>query len=133
LTTFAPAIRGAVHLAQRRGRERLGIEALEHLTGLRAELALDHRLGHTGGQRRHLVGQGADGREIRLRQDVGSCGEDLGQLDEGRTEIGNGASELGGTTAVALVVSPQRAAEQDEPPAVPEKGEDEGKEPAEDD
>ena len=122
---LAPPVRRAMDLAQRRGGERLGIEPVEDAAGLVAQLAADHRLRHARRQRRHLVGQGADGGEIGLGQDVGPRGEDLRQLDEGGAEIGDGAGEPRGPPAVALVVPPRRAAEQDEAPAVPEEGEDE--------
>ena len=46
---------GAVHLADRRRRERLGIEALEDLLDRRAELRLDLRTHLVERDRRHLV------------------------------------------------------------------------------
>ena len=49
---------------------------------------LDDRAGSLGRVRRHLVLERADLREVRLRQDVGPGAEELGQLDERRSERG---------------------------------------------
>ena len=86
------------------------------------QLRPDHLLGDPRRQRRHLVGERADGGEVRFRQDVGAGSEDLGQLDEGGAEIGEGAGESRRSTSVSLIVSPARAAEDDEAAAIPQKG-----------
>ena len=123
---LAALVGGAVHLAERGRGERLGVEPVEDGGRLIAQLRPDHPLGHARRQRGHLVGQRADGGEVGLGQDVGPGGEDLGQLDEGGAEIGEGAGESRRSTSVALVVSPARAAEDDEAAAIAEKGEGEG-------
>jgi hypothetical protein len=78
----------AVHLAQGRGRKRYHVEPLEHRLRWRP-VALDQAGADASrADLRHAVGEGADGGDVRLGDDVGAAGEQLRQLHEGGTEPG---------------------------------------------
>ena len=130
---LAAGIRGPVNLAERSRRERLRLEALEHLAHVASQLLAHHPLGHARRQRRDLVGERGDGAEIRLGQDVRPGGEHLRQLDEGGSELGERAGQPLGPAAVALGVAAPGPSEHEEAPPVPHERQDERKQPAEDD
>ncbi|MBI5105850.1 MAG: response regulator, partial [Solirubrobacterales bacterium] len=74
-------------LADRCGRQRLGVEGGEDLGGRATELASDDGLDvlpRYGGRR---VLQPRQLRLVLRRQQVGPCGEDLAELDERRTQL----------------------------------------------
>ena len=130
---LASAVCGPVHLAERGGGQRTGLEPLEELPHVASELLAHHLLGDAGGQRRHLVGEGTDGREVGLGQDVRPGSEHLGQLDERGAEVGERPGESLRTAAVALRVAPSRAPDDEEPAPVQQECQHERKQPAEDD
>ena len=83
----AVAQRGAMHLSERRRRERLFVEGEKRLRQAHVQVVFD-RLLHIG-QRNGIdvVLQAAQGLEIGRRQQVGARREDLTQLDERRAEL----------------------------------------------
>ena len=76
-----------VHLGDRPGGERLGIDRGEDVLPGHGELALHHRH-HLGlGHRRHVRLQGGELGDVLLGDQVGAGREDLAELAEGRPEL----------------------------------------------
>ena len=74
-----------MHLSERRGRDRLPIEARERLGDPYAKLACDDFLDLLVRKRLHVVLKPGERLEVRLRQQVRSRRQELTQLDERRT------------------------------------------------
>ena len=84
----APVRQGrAMHLADRRGRDRRGLEVEEQPLERVAELLLDHALGLLERERPHVVLQPAQLDDDVGRHDVGPRREELPELDERRPEL----------------------------------------------
>ncbi|CAA9316599.1 MAG: hypothetical protein AVDCRST_MAG11-1804, partial [uncultured Gemmatimonadaceae bacterium] len=129
----APPVARAVHLAQRRRRDRLGVEPLEQRgRGLAVALA-DHPLHRRQRHRGHAVGEGAERGEVGLGDDVGARGEHLRELHEGGTEPRDHAHEALGAARVERRRARRRPAGDEPPPVVAPEREDEGEEPEGDD
>ena len=69
-----------MHLADRAGRERLGLDALEHVLPGHAELLLHHRDDLRLGERRHVVLERGELLDELGREQVGPGREDLAEL-----------------------------------------------------
>ena len=100
----------AVHLRDRTGGERLGVDALEHVVPGDAQLLL-HHLDHLRlGERRHVVAQRGELVDVLRRHEVGTSGEHLAELAEGRAELFEGLAEvarrLAGLRAVVVALAP---------------------------
>ena len=79
--------RRAVHLTDRGGGNRLLVEADERLLDRQAELFLDHDPNLREGERADVVLEAAQlGDDVR-RDDIGTRGEQLAELDERRPEL----------------------------------------------
>lgn len=78
----AVAERGAMHLAERRGGDRLGFENRKQLRQLDADLRFDDPFDVGVGERRHIVLQPRERVDIRRRQQISAAGEQLAKLDE---------------------------------------------------
>ena len=77
-----------MHLAERRGGERLGLETLEHLLRRRAELARHLRADDVVRHRRHRRLHGRQHLERFGRQEIAAHAQHLRQLHEGALELG---------------------------------------------
>jgi hypothetical protein len=78
---------GAVHLADRRGGDRLAVELEEEALDREAEVVLDDALDLLVREGAYVVLQAAElGDDVR-RQDVRAHREQLAELDEGRAEL----------------------------------------------
>jgi hypothetical protein len=77
----------AVHLAQRRGGNRFRLEGLERLGETDAKLLLHDPLDVGIRKRSDIVLQSRECLEVRGRQQIRACREELSQLDEGRSEL----------------------------------------------
>ena len=74
---------------------------------------------------RHLVPERAHGAQIGLGEDIGTCGEHLRQLDEGRPQRGDRLDEAGGPPLVMAGFTERRTADHDPTPAVAGEGDQE--------
>ena len=76
-----------MHLADRRGGDRLGLELHEQALQRLTELLLDHLLGLCERKRRHVVLETAELDDDVGRQHVGPHRQQLPELDERRAEL----------------------------------------------
>ena len=90
---LAGAQGGAVHLGDRGGRERLGVEALEHLLERPTEVLLDHAAHDAERLRRHLVAAALELGDQLLGEDALAGADDLAELDVGGPEPLGGQPE----------------------------------------
>jgi hypothetical protein len=85
---------GAVHLADRRGGERLAVELEEEALDREAEVFLDDALDLFVREGPHVVLEAAElGDDVR-GEDVGTHREQLAELDEGRAELVEELAEM---------------------------------------
>jgi hypothetical protein len=73
-----------MYLAQRRGRQRLALEAGKGFVDSRSELGFDDECDLGKGERLNAIVKATKRFEKRGRQQVGAAGEQLPQFDEGR-------------------------------------------------
>jgi hypothetical protein len=124
---------GPVDLSQGGGgHRRIVRKSSKHLRHGSAQLRLHHGPSGFGGDGRHLVLEGSQGREIGLRNQIRPGAEDLGQLDEGGTHLRDGGDEPPGPSLVLIRTSAGGSAQEKEPLPIPQEAEDEGKEADED-
>lgn len=90
-------------LGDRRGRERLAVDAREDLG---AKRALDHRLDLLERQGRHLVDELPELLHVDVRQQIRARGEQLSELDEGGPELLECEAELAGPLGRRLTCAP---------------------------
>ena len=124
--------RRAVHLRDRTGGERLGLDALEHVVPRDAQLLLHHLDDLRLGERRHLVAQRGELVDVLRRHEVGTGGEHLPELAEGRAELLERLAELArGLAGLGAVVVALAPGEQLGDPVLRDDARDLGRPPAE--
>ena len=95
--------RGLVHLGDRAGGHRLGLDVLEHVLPRHPELLLHDLHDFLLGERRHLVLERGELLDELRRQEVGPCREDLAELGERGPELLHGLAEAPGLGADAFL------------------------------
>ena len=102
--SFGIAPHGAVHLADRRRRDRIGIPLDEQLLGRRAELGLHHRRRQCGAHRRGVGLQLGEGQAHRLGQSVVDIARHLAELHQRALHVAEPLGDLLGAAQLALGV-----------------------------
>ena len=109
-TTGSPvASVGAVHLGDRAGCQRRGVDVVEDVLPRHAELLLHHLHDLLLGERRHVVLQRRELLDVLRRQQVGPRRQDLPELRERRAELLEGGAQalaLAAPADGALLVGP---------------------------
>ena len=96
--------RRAVHLGDRAGGERLWLDVIEDVLPRHAQLLLHHVHDLLLGERRHVVLERRELRDVLGRKQVGTRRQDLSELRERRTQLLER-----GAQALALPLLPDRA------------------------
>ena len=76
-----------MHLGDRAGGQRRGVDVVEHVLPRHAHLLLHHLHDLLLGERRHVVLQRRELLDVLGRQQVGPRGQDLAELRERRAEL----------------------------------------------
>ena len=97
--------RGPVHLGDRPRRERIRLDAREHVLPRNLQLRLHHRHHFGFGQRRDMILKVSELRDDRRREQVRPGGQDLAELGEGRPEFLQRAAESPGPLGL-IVLAP---------------------------
>ena len=97
--------RGPVHLGDRAGRQRIRLDAGEHVLPRNLQLRLHHRHHFGFGQRRDMILKVSELRDDRRRQQVRTGRQDLAELGEGRPEFLQRAAEPPGPFGL-IVLAP---------------------------
>jgi len=101
---FAAVQLGAVHLGDRGGGDRPGVERREHLVHGRAQVPFELRPQRLEGERRHPPLKVAQFLDPFRRQQVDACGQNLPELDEARSHFLEGAAHAGRQRELRLLL-----------------------------
>ncbi|MBK7908607.1 MAG: hypothetical protein IPJ78_18925 [Gemmatimonadetes bacterium] len=118
----------AMHLAERGRGDGHGVDRREHLLRLHVVRRGDLRADGVPRDRRHLVGELAERREVGLGDEVRARGEDLRELHEGRPEVRDARHQRFRPRPVERRRAMQRTAPPEPAAPVAEQGDDEGPE-----
>ena len=127
---FLATVAGPVYLPKRCRRDRCVVKSFEQRFDRRSERSLD--LGAHQRRRHGLdpVLQRRQARDIWFGDEVSARREDLGDLDEGGAERGDGVEQVSGSPLVKVRRARRRRPPPDPTPDVAEYGDEERKEPA---